>query len=155
MNHHRSFWVGAVNALERKFPWLHVAGSYRRNKTEITDLDFVATMPYIFTYQTLINAGVEIIGNGECRMRIRLTHKGQTIEGDVKICEPRDFGTCMLHSTGSKQFNIVCRTLAKRKGLKLNEYGIEDLKTGEVHHFADEREALAFIGRSWHEPEDR
>jgi DNA polymerase (family 10) len=61
----------------------------------------------------------------------------------------------LLYLTGSKEFNIRLRELAIGKGLRLNEYGLEERAGGELHTFADEASLFAFLGLPYIPPEIR
>ncbi len=108
---------GAVEQFE-------VAGSYRRGKETVGDLDFLAVakdsaavMNHFATYPHL--AGV--IARGDTKMSIRLTGRLQV---DLRVVPAESFGAAMQYFTGSKNHNIVLRGMAKKQGLKISEYGV-------------------------------
>jgi DNA polymerase (family 10) len=57
---------------------------------------------------------------------------------DLRVVEHDAFGSLLQYFTGSKQHNIILRERGRRQGLKLSEYGITDLRTGELEKFATE-----------------
>jgi DNA polymerase (family 10) len=61
----------------------------------------------------------------------------------------------LLYLTGSKEFNIRLRELAIGKGLRLNEYGLEERAGGGLHSFPDEESLFAFLGLPYIPPEMR
>ena len=103
---------------------LEVAGSYRRGKETIGDLDLLAVsqlpdkiMDRLAEYDDLDT----ILARGDTKMSIRL-HNGLQI--DLRVVPAESFGAALQYFTGSKDHNVVMRGLAKDKGLKINEYGV-------------------------------
>lgn len=100
------------------------AGSYRRGKETVGDLDFLvvthdvdAVMDHLATF-----AGVSsIIARGDTKMSLRLA---AGVQIDLRAVVPDSFGAALQYFTGSKEHNIVLRGRAKAKGLKINEYGV-------------------------------
>ena len=74
-------------------------------------------------------------------------------EVDIKISEPRDWGSLLQHYTGSKMHNIHLRTIAKGKNLSLSEYGIK--KGKKTNHFKTEKDCYRFLGMQVIPPELR
>jgi DNA polymerase (family 10) len=103
---------------------LEAAGSYRRGKETVGDLDFLAVaddheqvMDSLARY-----ADVEqIIARGETKMSVRLHHGLQV---DLRVVPEESFGAALQYFTGSKEHNIVLRGRAKDRKLKINEYGV-------------------------------
>jgi len=60
-----------------------------------------------------------------------------------------------LYLTGSKEFNIRLREIAIEKGLKINEYGVEERVDGKLHQFPTENEMFSFLGLQYIVPELR
>jgi DNA polymerase (family X) len=50
---------------------------------------------------------------------------------DIRVVDLSEFGSALLYFTGSREHTIHLRTLAKEKGLKINEYGLYDTKTNK------------------------
>ena len=107
-------------AIERLQP----AGSYRRGKDTVGDLDFLAmagdagaVMDHCGRYEGL--AGVLL--RGETKMSIRLAGGFQV---DLRVVPAESFGAALQYFTGSQAHNIVLRGMAKDRGLKINEYGV-------------------------------
>ena len=71
------------------------------------------------------------------------------------MVEPEVFGNLLQHLTGSKHHNVALREAAVRAGLKVSEYGIEEVETGEVLHCRDEAEVYERLGMDWIPPELR
>ena len=100
------------------------AGSYRRRRETVGDLDILATaarnspvMERFVTYDEV----VEVISHGETRATVRL-HSGMQV--DLRVVPQVSYGAALHYFTGSKAHNIAVRRLAMDRGLKLNEYGV-------------------------------
>lgn len=100
------------------------AGSFRRRKETVGDLDFLVTSANskeVIAYFIRFNEISEILSQGTTRASVRL-HAG--IHVDLRVVAPASYGAALLYFTGSKAHNIHLRTLAIRKNLKINEYGV-------------------------------
>jgi DNA polymerase (family 10) len=118
-----------------------IAGSYRRGKSTIGDIDIVTTESPHLINQRLRALADDVIDEGERRTSVRVLGK----RVDVRFSHPRQFGSMLLYLTGSKAFNIRLRELAISRGWKLNEYGIEDRTTGTLIEFSNEDEIFSFL----------
>ncbi len=101
-----------------------VAGSYRRRKETVGDLDILITgktraklMPRILKYEDIH----EILWQGPTRASVILK---AGLQVDFRVVPPQSYGAALLYFTGSKAHTIVLRTMAQQQGLKLNEYGL-------------------------------
>lgn len=74
---------------------------------------------------------------------------------DIRIVEPSSFGAALLYFTGSKEHNIQLRTIARKKGMKINEYGVFDETTGKQLAGRTEQEIYELLGYTYIEPEQR
>jgi DNA polymerase (family 10) len=101
-----------------------VAGSVRRRKDTIGDLDFlaIALQPEeamdCFTGLPQVS---HVYARGPTKALVRLK---QGIDADLRVVPPESFGAALLYFTGSKSHNIALRRIAQDRGLKLNEYGL-------------------------------
>lgn len=69
---------------------------------------------------------------------------------------PEELGAMVWTYTGDKVFNIAMRSIAKRRGLKLDQYGVRDAGTGEiVFQSPREEDFFEFLGVRYHAPEER
>ena len=132
---------------------LEVAGSLRRMQETIGDLDFVTSGKYpakiIETFIHLPQVA-SVTMKGPTRASARL-HNGHS--ADLRVVEPNEYGAALLYFTGDKQHNIALRSLAIKKGFKLNEYG---LFRGTKHIAgASEPEIYKALGLSFIPPELR
>ena len=106
---------GDVHAVE-------VAGSYRRRKETIGDLDVLATgRPAVMQRFVAFPDVAQVISQGATRATVKL--KGG-VQVDLRLVEPAAYGAALLYFTGSKPHNIELRALAQSHKLKLNEYGL-------------------------------
>ncbi len=102
------------------------AGSLRRKRETIGDIDIVVTgkdwaaiMSYFLTYPKI----KQILAAGETKSSI-VTEDNMQI--DLRVVEAESFGAALFYFTGPKHFNIHVRTLALKRGWKINEYGLFD-----------------------------
>ncbi len=103
---------------------LDVAGSLRRRKETIGDIDLIATTTQprklIRTFTSLPEI-TEVLESGETKIAVRYSNG---LSGDLLILEPEHYGTALLHFTGSREHNILLRELAIKKKMKLSEHGL-------------------------------
>ncbi len=136
---------------------LEAAGSYRRGKDTIGDLDFlvVSSDParVMDHFAALPDSG-GVIGRGPTKISLRLANGLQI---DMRVVPPQSFGAALVYFTGSKDHNIVLRGLAKDRDLKINEYGVFRVQ-GETETFvagATEPDVYATLDLPWIPPELR
>jgi DNA polymerase (family 10) len=128
-----------------------VAGSFRRGRSTVGDIDIVSLEPPPQVNARLRDVADEMIDEGDRKTSVRLgAHRV-----DIRFTPPRQFGSMLLYLTGSTEFNIRLREIAIGKGMRLNEYGLEDRKAGGLREFPDEESIFAFLGMDWVPPELR
>jgi DNA polymerase (family 10) len=103
-----------------------VAGSYRRMRETVGDLDILLTAPAAVSNQvvqcfTTYDEVVEILSAGPTRASVILKCGLQV---DLRIVKEESYGAALHYFTGSKAHNIAIRRLAQQGGLKINEYGV-------------------------------
>jgi len=132
---------------------LELAGSYRRGKDTVGDLDVLvvasdaaAAMDRFAAYPGL----AEVLARGETKMSIRLQSKLQV---DLRVVPAESFGAALQYFTGSKAHNVVLRGMAKDRGRKINEYGV--FRDDERIAGRTEEEVYAAVGLPWIPPELR
>jgi DNA polymerase (family 10) len=103
---------------------LSVAGSYRRKKETVGDIDILVTgqdktaiMDHFVAYEDVD----DIISQGETKSSVRLRGGLQV---DLRVVAEESYGAALVYFTGSQDHNIQTRHIAREKGLKVNEYGI-------------------------------
>ncbi len=134
---------------------LELAGSYRRGKETVGDLDILVSSTEPATVMDHF-AGCdrvrEVMLRGETKMSVRVD---MGLQVDLRVVPRASFGAALQYFTGSKEHNVVVRGLAKQKGLRVNEYGVYDAKTEELVAGATEEEVYAAVGLPWFPPELR
>lgn len=114
------------------------AGSLRRKKETIGDIDILVTSQNpekIMKTFTSLPQVREILAEGPTKSSI-ITKDDLHI--DVRVVEPISFGAALQYFTGSKAHNIKLRELALKRGLKINEYGVFEVESG--NRIAGEKE---------------
>jgi len=130
-----------------------VAGSCRRRKETIGDLDVLASSTNSAATMDWLarNERVEkVLARGETKQRVRLK---SGIEMDLRVVSDESYGAALQYFTGSKEHNIVIRRRAQERGLKVNEYGVfrnEKSVAGRT-----EAEVYAAVDLPWIPPELR
>lgn len=117
---------------------VEAAGSYRRKKETVGDLDVLAisdageeVISHFVDYEDV----AEIVSQGETRSTV-VFRSGLHV--DLRVVAESSYGAALLYFTGSKQHNITLRNMALERGLKINEYGVWDTGGG-----ASEQEQIA------------
>ncbi|MEK5039192.1 DNA polymerase/3'-5' exonuclease PolX [Sporosarcina sp. FSL K6-3457] len=121
-----------------------VAGSYRRTEEQSSDVDFiiVTDKPSVVREKLLASLPLSAtIGAGDAKLSVTLDLEEQ-IDADFRFVKEEQFATAIHHFTGSKDHNVRMRQLAKSRGLKISEYGVED-EEGAVTTFESETEFFA------------
>jgi DNA polymerase (family X) len=132
-----------------------IAGSLRRFTETAKDIDLVvATASPAVAAEALVAADwvATVESRGDTKVAC-IAHDGTRVE--LRIVEPAVFGNLLQHLTGSKEHNVAIREAAVKAGLKVSEYGIETVETGEVLRCRDEAEVYRRLGMDWVPPELR
>ncbi len=133
------------------------AGSVRRMKETIKDLDFIIASndPPAVRDQLLQYSDIkEVVASGETKVSL-IVNEGYDIGIDFRIVAPEEFITTLHHFTGSKDHNVTMRQLAKERNEKISEYGIENTETGEIKTFKTEKDFFQHFGLNYIPPEVR
>jgi DNA polymerase (family 10) len=128
-----------------------VAGSLRRGRSTIGDIDIVTTAPPRETGLALRRIADTVIDEGE--RKISVTIGGR--RADIRFADPGSIGAMLIYLTGSKAFNIRLREIAGRKEMRLNEYGLTDRGSGSLLTFPTEEGVFSALGMSAVPPELR
>jgi DNA polymerase (family 10) len=155
--HHAFAFAGEIEShLKDTLPGLanlQIAGSLRRGKETVGDLDFVAAAdnpaPLVDAFKTapFVN---EVVAAGEVKATI-MTKWG--FQADLLVVQPEFFASALQHLTGSKEHNIILRGIAREQGLKISEYGIHC--DGQVAAPVTEEELYRRLGMDYIPPELR
>lgn len=103
-----------------------VAGSFRRRRETVGDLDIVATgrqLDALGDRLVKYESVAEVAAHGPTRTTVILR---SGLQVDLRVVPAESFGAALLYFTGSKAHNIALRGLANDRGWKLNEYGLYD-----------------------------
>jgi DNA polymerase (family 10) len=153
-----AYILDAGEAIESVTP----AGSLRRGKETIGDLDLLVSMHPSRDVQKDVDAVAEHIlrypaiqqklAHGENKASVLLDGGLQV---DVRLLESASFGAALLYFTGSKEHNVALRGRANEMGWTLNEYALTSLKGGKVAARATEQEIYERLKLGYIEPELR
>ncbi|MCL6551563.1 MAG: DNA polymerase/3'-5' exonuclease PolX [Firmicutes bacterium] len=130
-----------------------VAGSLRRRKETVGDIDILVTSR---KPEAVMDAFVrapqvaQVLAHGPTRSSVILD---AGIQADLRVVDPAAYGAALQYFTGSKEHNVRLRERAVRAGLKVNEYGVwrgERRVAGRT-----EEEVYRAVGLPWIPPELR
>lgn len=134
---------------------LEFAGSFRRGKETVGDLDILVdsgdaktVMDRFATFERIAS----VIGRGDTKMSVRLEDGFQI---DLRVVPPKSFGAALQYFSGSKDHNVVVRGRAKQMGLKINEWGVYREEDDQYVAGATEEEVYSAINLPWITPEIR
>ncbi|HID72052.1 MAG TPA: DNA polymerase/3'-5' exonuclease PolX [Thermoplasmata archaeon] len=150
---------GIVEYLKRHKDVIRIspAGSVRRWKETIGDIDILVSakvsqgiMDMVVNYEDV----KEVIAKGETKTSIILR---DGVQVDVRVVNDDSFGSALQYFTGSKEHNVKLRTLARKKGLKINEYGVfkQEDDTPVPGAGKEEEKTYAAVGLPYIPPELR
>jgi DNA polymerase (family 10) len=131
------------------------AGSVRRRRETVRDLDIIATASDAkaliahFVEQPWV---VEVVARGGTKATV-LSHDG--LRFDLRVVPPECYGNLLQHFTGSKHHNVALREDAVRRGLSVSEYGVTVVETGEILTHDDEAGLYELLGYQLIPPELR
>lgn len=131
------------------------AGSARRRKETLRDLDLIATAaePAALTaYFTELHWVETVEARGETKAAV-VSRDG--LRFDLRVVPPESYGNLLQHFTGSADHNVALREEAVRRGLSVSEYGVQVVDTDEVFRTRDEAELYRRLGYDWIPPELR
>ncbi|MFD1171358.1 DNA polymerase/3'-5' exonuclease PolX [Oceanobacillus picturae] len=133
------------------------AGSLRRMRETIKDIDFIiATEQPERVREALLNIESlkDVIAKGDTKVSVTLEDI-YDINVDFRLVDQSEFASTLHHFTGSKDHNVAMRQLAKSRGEKINEYGVDVEETGKTLHFPTEEAFFKHFGLPYIPPEVR
>jgi DNA polymerase (family 10) len=133
---------------------IEVAGSIRRGRSTIGDMDILCTSPdpaQVINFFVGLPLVGEVVSHGGNKSTVRLRNGLQV---DLMVLPPEHFGALLHHFTGAREHNIQMRDRALNRGLRLNEYGF-DRPDGTRILCAHEEDVFATLGLPWIPPELR
>ena len=143
---------------------IEVAGSFRRRKETIGDVDLLIQAelpaPAVMEHFTGFGSVERIVSAGDTRGSVVLR---SGLEVDLRVIPGRSFGAALHYFTGSKEHNIAVRQIAQRQGLRVNEWGVfrvpegvdpDDVGKEDGERVAGETESSVFevLGMAWVPP---
>jgi len=154
--------IAHISQLGKAVESVTPAGSLRRGKETIGDLDLLLTLPVGRQSAKDVDAAADhilkfpgidqVLAQGENKVSFRLDNGMQV---DVRILEKESFGAALLYFTGSKEHNVALRGRANRMGYTLNEYALSTLKGERRVAGKTEEEIYAKFKLPYLEPELR
>jgi len=138
-----------------KIKRLSLAGSLRRRKETIGDLDILASSDNpeeVMDFFVRYNDIKQVLLKGNTKTSVVLK---DDLQVDLRVIEDKSFGAALQYFTGSKEHNVKMRSLAIKEGYKLNEYGLFDKKTEKFIVGKNEEEIYNKLGLEYIEPELR
>lgn len=156
-------WMRAAPGVGR----VEVAGSWRRRKETIGDLDLLAEFEGdgtpLVDYFTRFDGAVRVEASGSTKGNIVL-RSGLSV--DLRVVPPSSFGAALHYFTGSKEHNVHIRTLGVKQRLRINEWGVFEAPEGVDpaslakdegirRGGATEEEVFGAVGLAWIPPELR
>ena len=137
------------------------AGSLRRMRETVGDIDILAavaagpeggaagsTAPLMAAFIALPGVA-EVIASGDTKTSVR-TQRG--LQVDLRVVPDDSWGAALQYFTGSQAHNVRIREIAVRLGLRLSEYGLFRVETGERIASRTEEEIYHALGMSWVPP---
>src|SRR5579883_1515746 len=136
------------------------AGSLRRGRETVGDLDILATGPacaedkvqtavdYVAAYPPI----TDLIAKGQNKVSFRLRNGLQV---DVRLLPEGSYGAALQYFSGSKMHNVTIRQRVLKRGYTLSEYALARLEDGSFVAGATEEEIYAALGLDWIPPELR
>jgi DNA polymerase (family 10) len=127
----------ALLNLVRKIPGVlrvEIAGSLRRRRETIGDIDFVGSVKdgaegeKITAAFVKLPGVVQVLGQGPTKASVKI---GNGMQVDLRIVPEENFGAALMYFTGSKEHNVKVRGLAQKKKLTLNEWGLYEIEAYE------------------------
>ena len=143
---------------------IEVAGSFRRRKETIGDVDLLIQAelpaPAVMEHFTAFGSVERVVSAGDTRGSVVLR---SGLEVDLRVIPGRSFGAALHYFTGSKEHNIAVRQIAQRQGLRVNEWGVFRMRAGvdpddvgkeDGERVAGETESSVFevLGMGWVPP---
>jgi len=130
-----------------------MAGSVRRRKETIGDLDFLViskSPSKVMDFFVSLPGVVKVWGKGATKASVRLK---EGYDMDIRVLSAKQYGAALQYFTGSKEHNIALRKIAIDKGYKLSEYGL--FSGSRMIAGATEEEIYHKLGMAWVSPEMR
>jgi len=146
--------IGKLKQL-KEIDKIQVAGSTRRRKETIRDLDILITSKKpekVMDFFVGMDNVADVLAHGHSKSSVRLN---EGIQVDVRVIDKKSYGAGLMYFTGSREHNIRLRKIAIGKNMKLSEYGLFNKKTNKMLAGKTEQEVYKKLGMACIEPELR
>jgi DNA polymerase (family 10) len=147
--------ISAIPGCER----CEQAGSLRRVRDTIGDVDILAAAADsgpLMAGLVALPGVTEVIASGDTKTSVRISTghpaQGGSIQVDLRVVPAACWGAALQYFTGSQAHNVAVREIAVRKKLKLSEYGLFEVETGDLIVSATEDEVYERLGMQWVPP---
>ena len=134
---------------------VEIAGSYRRRKETVGDLDIlvISSKPReVMEFIVNMPDVSDVLAKGETKTIIRLKNG---LKIDVRVLEEKEYGSALQYFTGNKEHNIELRKIALKKGYSLSEYELFGLRDKKLVAGRSEEEIYKKLGAKYIPPEMR
>jgi len=138
--------VDALTPLSQRCAY---AGSLRRWRETIGDIDILAAADDSAPLMAAFSAGHEVVASGPTKTTVR-TASGLT--ADLRVVPLDAWGAALQYFTGSVAHNVAVRQIAVRAKLKLSEYGLFEAETNALIVSRTEEEVYERLGLAWVPP---
>ncbi len=149
-------YADALTAFLKRVPGVGqvtVAGSFRRMRETVGDLDILVTAAAdspVMQRFTAYDEVADVLSAGTTRASVVLK---SGLQVDLRVVAQQSYGAALQYFTGSKAHNIAIRRIAQKLGLKVNEYGV--FRGDQLVAGADEASVYQSVGLPWIPPEMR
>ena len=144
--HRATEMVDALTPLSQRCAY---AGSLRRWRETIGDIDILAAADDSAPLMAAFSAGHEVVASGPTKTTVR-TASGLT--ADLRVVPLDAWGAALQYFTGSVAHNVAVRQIAVRAKLKLSEYGLFEAETNALIVSRTEEEVYERLGLAWVPP---
>ena len=131
---------------------VYVAGSLRRKKKEVGDLDLIVVREEA---EIGLDKKLETLTGKDLSKRKSCSFLFEDVQIDLNICNSEIKGSYLLHWTGSTKENVRLRKKANKLGLKLSQNGLVDSEKNNISKNKSEEEIYMLLGMAFVKPEDR
>ena len=157
-------WLREAEAADAGLERLEVAGSYRRRRETVGDIDLlaVAARPAVVMECFQRYAQIDkVLMAGDTRSTVVLgSARGSGLQVDLRAVPPECYGAALVYFTGSKEHNVKLRRRGVERGLRISEYGVFRVdervgENGDCIAGREEADVYAAVGLPWIPPEMR
>lgn len=146
-------------ALKKITPLFKLVGSNRRgNQADYGDIDLIVTQTSLDNVKKVIESVLDIVSTprqGSKIMSLVIEYKDKELQLEISLVDKDTFGAASIGMTGSNEFNIALRSIAKKKGFLLNNYGLFDRDSNKLIAGKTESDVFKALGIKFIPPAKR